>query len=71
MMRRKIVFYPLYEETMAVESVDFDGFDSSVSYTHHYTLKTHAAASWTIASLLRELADKIEEKDNVASGVEF
>jgi len=71
MMHRKIIFYPLYEETLVVENLSFDDYSNGVSYTHHYTLKTHAAASWTISSLLRELADKIEEKDNVASEVRF
>lgn len=71
MMRRKVIFYPLYQETFAIESVDFDGYDNSVSYTHHYTLKTPAAGSWTIASLLRELADILEADDNDPVDVDF
>jgi hypothetical protein len=65
MMRRKVIFYPLYEETIAIESVAFDGYDNDVSYTHNYTLKTPAAASWDVASLLRELADRLDMKDDV------
>jgi hypothetical protein len=63
MMRRKLVFYPLYEETLVVENVSFDDVDNGVSYTHHYTLKTHAAAQWSMPSLLRELADKIDASE--------
>jgi hypothetical protein len=60
MMRRKVIFYPLYEETIAIESVAFDGHNNDVSYTHHYTLKTPRAGSWSISSLLRELADELD-----------
>jgi len=70
-MRRKVVFYPLYEDTMAIESVDFDGFENGVSYTRHYTLKTPSAASWSVSSLLRELADRLDEKDIEDAGVRF
>lgn len=63
-MRRKVVFYPLYQETFAIESVDFDGYDNAVSYTHHYTLKTPSAPAWDLSSLLRELADRLDEHNN-------
>lgn len=62
MMRRKVIFYPLYEETIVIESVQFDGFTNESSYTHHYTLKTPRAVSWSISSLLRELADQLDSE---------
>jgi len=69
MMRRKVIFYPLYEETLVVESTSFDDLHYGASYTHHYTLKTPVAAQWSISSLLRELADRLEENDNEAADV--
>jgi hypothetical protein len=71
MMMRKITFYPLYEETLVIESVTYDGTDTAASYTHHWTLKTHQAAKWETQSLLRELADRLDEQDNEASEVRF
>jgi hypothetical protein len=70
-MRRKVIFYPLFEDTMAIESIAFDDLHYGASYTHHYTLKTPSAAQWSMSSLLRELADRLDEKDNEPSGVEF
>lgn len=60
MMRRKIVMYPMYEETLVVESLVFDSLENGVNYTHHYTLKTPRAGAWELGSLLRELADQVE-----------
>jgi hypothetical protein len=71
MMRRKVIFYPLYQETMVVENVSFDEVRDGVSYTHHYTLKTPAAPSWSLSSLLRELADRLDQEDNEVSEVAF
>jgi hypothetical protein len=61
MMMRKVIFYPLYQETLVVESSMFESVEHGAAYTHHYTLKTPSAASWSIESLCRELADKIDE----------
>jgi hypothetical protein len=63
-MRYKVVFYPLYEETLVIESLAFDSLTSGADYTHHYTLKTHNAARWSAASRLRELADHLDTLDN-------
>jgi hypothetical protein len=52
--------YPMYEETLVVESLMFDSLENGVDYTHHYTLKTPRAGAWELSHLLRELADKIE-----------
>jgi len=60
MMRRKVIFYPMYEETLVVESLSFDDVCDAVSYTHHWTLKTPRAAQWSAAGLLRELADRLD-----------
>jgi hypothetical protein len=68
-MRRKVIFYPMYEETLVIESVQFDGWENQTSYSHHYTLKTPAAGSWKINDLLRELADTIDTEDNWVSEV--
>jgi hypothetical protein len=59
-MRYKVIFYPMYEETLVIESLLFDNFENGVDYTHHYTLKTPKAASWSASSRLRELADRLE-----------
>jgi hypothetical protein len=63
MMMRKIIFYPLYEETMVVESVTWDTVEHGVSYTHHYTLKTPRAVSWEVEDLCRELADHLDARE--------
>jgi len=59
-MRYKVIFYPLYAETLVVESLEFDSMTNGVSYTRHYTLKTPSAASWSASSRLRELADRLD-----------
>jgi len=63
MMQHKVVMYPMYEETLVVTGLRFDGIDNGVDYTKHYTLKTTRAASWKLSDLLRELADRIESQD--------
>jgi hypothetical protein len=62
-MRRKIVMYPMYEETLVVESLMFESIENGVDYTHHYTLKTPAAGAWSLPGLLRELADRIDRDE--------
>lgn len=69
MMRRKVIFYPLYEETLVVESTEFDDLQYGATYTHHYTLKTSSAATWSTSSLLRELADRLDMSDEPAAEV--
>jgi hypothetical protein len=59
-VRYKVVFYPMYEETLVVESLTFDSLTNGVTYTHHYTLKTPRARTWEQSSLLRELADRLD-----------
>jgi hypothetical protein len=59
-VRYKVIFYPMYDETIVVESLAFDSLTNGVDYTHHYTLKTPRAGSWAASSLLRELADRID-----------
>jgi len=63
-MRYKVVFYPLYAETLVIETLDFDDVTAGTRYTNHYTLKTPKAASWSAASRLRELADRLDASDN-------
>lgn len=70
-MRHKIIFYPLYQETLVVQNLSFDEVTNGVSYTHHYTLKTPTAARWSVSSLLRELADRLDQDDNEPSEVVF
>jgi hypothetical protein len=60
-MRYKVVFFPMYEETLVIESLQFDTLTNGVDYTHHYTLKTPRAASWSASSRLRELADHLDQ----------
>ena len=59
-MRYKVIFYPLYEETMVITNMEFDSLENGVGYTRHYTLKTPRANSWSDSSWLRELADRLE-----------
>jgi hypothetical protein len=59
-MRYKVTFYPMYEETLVIESLVFDTLENGVDYTHHYTLKTPHARSWSSSSWLRELADRLD-----------
>jgi len=63
MMRHKVIFYPMYEETLVVTGLSYDDVTNGAGYTHHYTLKTSRAPSWSLASLLRELADRIESEE--------
>ena len=63
MMQHKVVMYPMYEETLVVTGLRFDGMEHGAEYTHHYTLKTSRAPSWDLSSLLRELADVIDSKN--------
>ena len=63
MMQHRVVMYPMYEETLVVTGLRFDGIENGVEYTKHYTLKTTRAASWKLSHLLRELADRIEGED--------
>jgi hypothetical protein len=63
-MRYKVIFYPMYDETLVIESVQYDHLTSGVDYTHHYTLKTPRAATWSASSRLRELADRLEESQD-------
>jgi hypothetical protein len=60
-MRYKVIFYPMYEETLVIESMAFDGFQNGVDYTRHYTLKTPRAPSWSHSGWLRELADRLDQ----------
>jgi hypothetical protein len=69
MMRRKVIFYPMYEETLVVESTSFDDLTYGASYTHHWTLKTPRAATWGLSSLLRELADRLETDEEAQQEV--
>ena len=59
-MMRKVIFYPMYEETLVIESVSFETTEHGVDYTHHYTLKTPTAAKWPMSDLLRELSDRLD-----------
>jgi hypothetical protein len=59
-MRYKVVFYPMYEETLVVESMSFDSLVNGTDFTSHYTLKTPAARKWERGHLLRELADRLD-----------
>lgn len=59
-MRYKVIFYPMYEETLVIETLTFDGFENGVDYTHHYTLKTPRARGWSNSGWLRELADRLD-----------
>lgn len=59
-MRYKVIFYPMYDDTLVIESVSYDNFTNGVDYTHHYTLKTPRAAAWSASSRLRELADRLD-----------
>jgi hypothetical protein len=61
-MQHRVVMYPMYEETLVVTGLRFDSIENGVDYTHHYTLKTSRAASWTLSSLLRELADRLDSE---------
>jgi hypothetical protein len=63
MMQHKVVMYPMYEETLVVTGLRFDGIDNGVDYTKHYTLKTTHAPRWRLSDLLRELADRIDSQD--------
>lgn len=63
-LRYKVVFYPLYEETLVIESLEFDSLENGVNYTHHYTLKTPKARRWRQSHILRELADRLDQKQN-------
>jgi len=63
MMQHRVVMYPMYQETLVVVGLRFDGIENGVDYTHHYTLKTSHAAQWELSSLLRELADVIDSKN--------
>lgn len=62
MMQHRVVMYPMYEETLVVTGLRFDGIENGVDYTRHYTLKTSRAASWELSSLLRELADHLDSQ---------
>jgi hypothetical protein len=63
MMRHKILFYPLYMETLVVVGTSFDHVENGVDYTRHYTLKTPQAAQWSMSHLMRELADRLEGEE--------
>lgn len=64
MMRYKVIFYPLYEETLVVTNLTFDNLPEGVDYVHHYTLKTPRAQKWSESSRLRELADRLDAEES-------